>query len=417
MHIWFVQTTDPSKLDSNNRLGRTEEMINIALNSGHSVTRWTSTFDHFSKKNKYKKNHTKTFSNYKINYIYSTGYKNNFSINRYVKNLVLSYSLYKEFKKSTEKPNLIIVSFPIPEIAFLTTYFAKLRNINVIVDVRDLWPDIIIEKFFFLKPLASIIFIPMRKINNYTFTNCSAIIGNSDQFIKWGIANASKRKKTNLDTAFKMGFSNLSYKGSQYEIAKKYWQNQKISKKNNFLIASFFGTIGKNFDFDLILEAAKICEKKKINIKFILCGNGSRLGELIKKTKNLQNILLTGWLNYSKIKYLNSISDFGLAPYIKTKNFSYNITNKIAEYMSGRNAIATSLDKGILYQLIKKYKCGFVYLSADDFTQKIFKLANNPKTLEKMKENSLKLYKSQLSSTKTYQSFHKYLNIFNNNQL
>ena len=51
MHIWFVQTTDPSKLDSNNRLGRTEEMINIALNSDHSVTRWTSTFDHFSKKN------------------------------------------------------------------------------------------------------------------------------------------------------------------------------------------------------------------------------------------------------------------------------------------------------------------------------------------------------------------------------
>jgi glycosyltransferase involved in cell wall biosynthesis len=413
MQIWFVQTTDPTVLENDTRIGRTDEMINAALNDNHSVTRWTSTFDHFSKRNKFKKKtQVKISSKYKINFVYSKGYKSNFSITRYLSNLLLSYSLYKEFKESNEKPDLIIVSFPIPEVAFLTIYFAKLRNINSIVDVRDLWPDTIIDKFFFLKPLVSVLLIPMRKINNYIFSNATAIIGNSDQFIKWGIARAFRRKKSNLDIAFKMGFSNLSYKAGEYEKAKKYWQKQKITKKNNFLIASFFGTIGYNFDFDLILETAKICDKKKINIKFILCGDGPRLKELIKKTQNMKNILLTGWLNYSKIKYINHISDIGLAPYLKTENFINNLTNKIAEYMCEKNAIALSLDKGIMYELIKKYKCGFVYSNAEEFAQKIFKLVNKPKTLKKMKQSSFNLYKDRFNSSETYKGFEKYIKNF-----
>lgn len=78
MHIWFVQRWEPAPVDKdqNQRLFRTGSMINSALEKNHSIVWWTSTFDHYTKKNRFKKtNKIKIKENYEINFIHSLGYK------------------------------------------------------------------------------------------------------------------------------------------------------------------------------------------------------------------------------------------------------------------------------------------------------------------------------------------------------
>jgi len=419
MHIWFVQRWEPTPIENNEnqRLFRTGSMIDAVLKDNHSVIWWTSTFDHHTKKNRFKKNtEAKVSSNYKINFIHTKGYKKNNSPVRYFDNFIFAYSMLKEFKKIEKKPDLIIASFPVPEIVFIAIYFAKLRNIKTIVDIRDLWPDAIID-IFTLKSLISILLIPMKKFNNYIFSNATAIIGNSNEFVEWGIKHANKRIKSDLDLAFNMGYIKKKYSTLEYNNAKNYWSSQNITKEKDFIIASFFGAVGLNHDFDLILKAAKICVNKKINIKFVICGDGLRLKELIKDSKNIENILFTGWLGGAKIQYLNEISDIGLAPYYKTKNFIDNIPNKPAEYMSGKNIIALSLSEGIMSNLIRDFSCGFSYTNEKDLVEKISNLIENPKVLENMKLNSYNLYKDQLDGTKIYRSFSHYLKKFEPNFL
>jgi glycosyltransferase involved in cell wall biosynthesis len=415
MHIWFVQRWEPTPIDDQGkqRLFRTGSMINAVLEDNHSVVWWTSTLDHHKKKNRFKKNkNIKISSNYEINFIHTKGYKKNNSPIRYLDNILLSYSLLKEFKKSKKKPDLIIASFPVPEIVFASIYFAKLKNIKTIIDIRDLWPDTILDKFNFLKSIISIFFIPMKIINNYIFSNTTAIIGNTNQFIKWGINCSNKRTRSDLDLSFNMGYIKKKYSTLEYNDAKSYWDAQKIIKDKNFIIASFFGTIGYNFDFDLILNAAKICADKKIKIKFIICGDGLRLKELIRRSKHIDNILFTGWLGGAEIQYLNEISDIGLAPYYKTKNFIDNLPNKPTEYMCGKNIIALSLSEGAMYNLITDFSCGFSYTNEKDLVDKISNLIKKPKVLKKMKLNSFEVYKNHLDGKKIYKEFSHYLKKF-----
>lgn len=414
MHIWFVQRWEPTPVDKdqNQRLFRTGSMINSALEKNHSIVWWTSTFNHHTKKNRFKKtNKIKLKENYEINFIYSLGYKKNNSPLRYLDNILLSYSLYKEFRNSKKKPDLIISSFPVPEITFASIYFAKSENIKTIIDIRDLWPDTILDKFFYLKPLVSLLLMPMRKINNYIFSNCNAIIGNSNEFIEWGLKIANKKRRE-LDVVFDMGYVEKKYALSEYRKAKTFWKDYNISKKKKFIIVSFIGTIGFNFNFNLILETAKICTKKNLKVQFFICGDGPRLNELKNKSKELKNIFFPGWLDGVEIKYLNRMSDIGLAPYVNTKNFIDNLPNKIAEYMFGKNAIALSLSKGKMFDIINKYSCGFTYQNPYDLTNKISELIDQPLKLKKLKTNSYAVYKTKLNGTKIYKNFATYLNNF-----
>jgi glycosyltransferase involved in cell wall biosynthesis len=416
MHIWFVQRWEPTPIDKdqNQRLFRTGSMINAALKENHSVVWWTSTFDHFTKKNRYHQTRKiKVKQNYEISFIHTAGYKKNTSPLRYLDNILFAYSLYKEFKRSKQRPDLIISSFPVPEIVFASIYFAKAENIKTITDIRDLWPDTILDKFIYLRPLVSLLLIPMRKINNYIFSNSDAIIGNSDEFVEWGLKIANtKRIKTKLDTTFNMGYVEKKYTLSDYKKAKKFWRNYNILKENNYIIVTFLGTIGFNFDFNLIIEAAKICLERNLKVHFFICGDGPRLNELKNKSKELKNIFFSGWLDGVEIKYLNRMSDIGLAPYLNTKNFVDNLPNKIAEYMFGRNAIALSLNEGKMYKIIKEYSCGFTYKSSNDLVSKISELIDQPLKLKKLKTNSYAVYKTKLNGTKIYNNFIKYLNSF-----
>ena len=416
MHIWFVQRWEPTPIDidQNQRLFRTGAMINSVLENNHSVVWWTSTFDHFTKKNRF--NQTKKIKvkqNYELNFIYTAGYKKNNSPLRYLDNILLAFSLYKEFKRSKQKPDLIISTFPVPEIVFASIYFAKSENIKTIIDIRDLWPNTILDKFIYSKPLVSLLLAPMRKINNYIFSNSDAIIGNSNEFIEWGINIANKKRiKKKLYTAFNMGYVEKKYALSDYKKAKTFWRNYNISKENHYILVSFLGTIGFNFDFNLIIEAAKICIERNLKVRFFICGDGPRLSELKGLSKEVNNIFYPGWVDGVKIKYLNRISDIGLAPYLNTKNFVDNLPNKIAEYMFGRNAIALSLTEGKMFNIIKKYSCGFTYKGPNDLANKISELIEKPLKLKELKNNSSLLYKTKFNGKVIYKNFATYVNNF-----
>ena len=82
-------------------------------------------------------------------------YKKNICVRR----LLVTFSRIKIIfgsKKTKEKPDLIYVSFPPIETSLAAVVYAKINKIKIIIDVRDLWPEIFLIRFnklfkFFLK--------------------------------------------------------------------------------------------------------------------------------------------------------------------------------------------------------------------------------------------------------------------------
>ena len=143
MKIWLLQASEPIPIvNKEQRLLRMGIIAEELSKRGHEITWFANTFDHFQKKQLYKKDTTiKVKENYKLELIYAMGYKRNISLSRILNHKIIAKKFKKQAKKM-EKPDLIYASFPTIDYAEEAVKYGKKYNVPVVVDIRDLWPDI-----------------------------------------------------------------------------------------------------------------------------------------------------------------------------------------------------------------------------------------------------------------------------------
>jgi len=160
MRIWVIGIGEPLPLPKNNdRLHRCGLLNEELIKRDHNVVWWCSTFNHFSKKHIFGENTTIELSdNYKLELLHGPDYQRNISFSR-IKN---HWELGNQFLKTVdnyEKPDIIFCAFPSIELAYYATKYSKENDIPIVVDARDMWPDI----FSFKKGLN---LIPVINSNN-----------------------------------------------------------------------------------------------------------------------------------------------------------------------------------------------------------------------------------------------------------
>ena len=62
----------------------------------------------------------------------------------------------------------------------------------------------------------------------------------------------------------------------------------------------FFGTIGKFFNFETVINAIRDNNELK-QINFVLCGNGSKKDYYQSLAAGLKNVFFPGWVNRDQI--------------------------------------------------------------------------------------------------------------------
>mgnify|MGYP001336164694 CR=1 FL=1 len=412
MNIWLLQRNEPTPIDSKgkSRLFRMGIIAEMLSKSGHKVTWWTSDFDHYSHKFRFRKNHLeKVDDNYEIEFLKARGYKNNISLNRYLSSIDVANSFRKRVTIKKTKPDIIFASIPAVELAKeALIYSAKNGNIPVVLDIRDLWPDFLINSSpIFLKPLFYILTLPMRIKNYRVFSNAYSIFGLTDEFVNWGLKYA-KRKKIIDDKAFPMAYIKGQFDKEEQEEEQEIFNNQiknLYKLKKNSLIVTYVGNIGRNSDFVIILKAASILNKMNRNVQFVFAGDGIDLKWMKKQSINTKNIFFTGWINKTNIKKLLEISDLGLLPYKNISNYRKNLPNKPAEYLSNNLALLLSLDYGPIYNLIKRNNCGSSY-SNDPYklVKIIIEYLDKVDLLQVHKKNSKNAYENNLDGKIIYKN-------------
>jgi glycosyltransferase involved in cell wall biosynthesis len=168
----------------------------------------------------------------------------------------------------------------------------------------------------------------------------------------------------------------------------------------------YFGTIGKQFDFEPAIEIASKLEQDGVN--FIFCGKGDSFENLRDSTKNIKNIIWTGWVDQGNIWTLMKYSKVGFAPYINSNNFLANLTNKPIEYLGGALPILSSID-GVLGKILKDNKCGFIYENAEELYKYILELKNNDNLRNNMSKNAIDVFNKKFSAEKVYLEMIEYL--------
>lgn len=398
MNIWIIKANEPLPIPGQKqRLFRMGLLADELQKRKHKVTWFTTTFDHFSKKQLFENDkEISVNNNYTLEILWSPKYTKNISISRIINHKYLSNKIKKKMKK-LEKPDIIYVSFPIIDLAEVAIEYGEKNSIPVIIDIRDLWPDIFKHN---LNGIKKIVAIPYIKLMDYKtkkiMKNAYAINGITPQIVEWGLKKAN-RDITEKDRSFYIG-----YKESE-KLEKKI--NIENFDKDSFNLC-FFGTLNNQFEFNKVVNIAKLI--KDYNINIYVCGTGEEYEKLYSESLNLPNLKILGWLNKEELQYVLQNSKIGIAPYKSTFDFQMSVSNKFAEYLSyGLPIVLTS--GGYMGELIEENKCGINNDNEEEIAKFIIETMENAEIYDTISKNAKKLYKENFVAEKIYSNLADYL--------
>ena len=422
MKLWLVTIGEPVPVEEEcqERLHRTGRLATLAAQSGHHVTWWTSTFDHIKKKHWFAGDtEIQRAPGLEIRLLHGCGYRSNVSLARFRDHRQIAAKFAVTARQAPEKPDVILCALPTIELCVEAVRFGREFSVPVVLDMRDMWPDIFVDTSpWFARPLARMLLKPLFQQVKSACAQATAITGITDSFVKWGL-NHGERPKSRLDESFAMGYINEPPSAVQLSEAEAFWDRLGLTGHGDQWIVCFFGTLGRQFDLDTVLQAARRLQGEGSPIRFVLCGQGDRLELYKRKTKGLSNVVFPGWVNAAAIHVLMRRSALGLDPLPNRYDFLATINNKAIEYLSAGLPIVSSPTQGVLAELLAEQQCGVSYENgqANELAALLTDLNRNPAQIKEMSVRAAQLFQTQFTAEKVYAEMLMHLESLSRSQM
>ncbi|QDS87041.1 putative glycosyl transferase [Rosistilla ulvae] len=409
MKFWVIHAQEnppESKQVLGRREWRSNTLAEYLAERGHEVTRWRSAFSHQSKLMLTEGSALERFEGYDLQYIDCPKYAKHVGVARIRNHRSLASNFATLAGKRAAPPDLIhVCNVPI-ELCASAVAFGKRNNVPVVVDVRDLWPDIYVdfipERLNFLKPIAKTYLDRCSRRVKYAFQHATAITALTESYLDWGL-NKARRRRQSLDEVFPMCYPRLPKDLDATGLADL---RNRLGVDESAVLACYIGNIGYQSDFETVIESARMLASKHPNFKIVLAGSGPRVSHLKDLAKGLPNVVIPGWLSSTEVHRLMTISSIGLIAYKCVPNFMLNIPNKFSEYLAGGLAIASAID-GEMGKLVRQHNCGFVYREGDslDLARRLGDLLNNNQQVDAFSAASTKLHETQFDGARIFPDF------------
>lgn len=370
---------------------------------GHEVLWWTSSFDHFGK-NWLSDADQKIELNKKIKVqlIHGLGYRKNISLRRIIDHKLVA-AKFLNIIRNESKPQAIISSLPTLDLAYASYRYARKNRVPYIVDVRDPWPDAILNAI----PVKAKKIVKLLMRNEYRkakslLSGTNYIVSVSDSFMNWALSYAGRDRK-DTDKVFYIGYE----KDGATEGNIAFDDNKELpTLGGNLFIVLYVGTItSRHHNPTILIEAARRLSNYN-DIHFVIAGDGEFMGAIKERARSLDNVHLTGWLNQNQISFLLSKSAVGICP---SSENSTLMTNKFFSYLSAGMPVLASY-AGDIRRIIESRRVGFYYKSddLDLFIERLLKLKTDRILYDEMSRNCRDAYEDLFESSKIYKKYADY---------
>ena len=364
LRIWLLAEGEGLPITEDTRLMRMGMLAKYLSGQGHKVTWWSSTFLHGEKKYCFRE-HKEILVNENERLILlhvPVSYKKNMSLRRIVYHQLLS----KQFAVHSRKkhtPDIILCAWPIPQFAREAISFGKREEIPVILDARDMWPDIYVRAFpRKLARLAEGMLIPMKISTSRIFGSVDGLTGITPAMVQWACRYA-KREQGPGDQVIPIANEPVEIQDKEYERILGWWRERGVCRED--WILCYVGTFGSHVDLETVIEAIKKLAEEKRNIKLVIAGDGDRKKEFMSLADGCSSIIFAGWVNGVQMSVLMRIAKAGVLCLKDTFDFRDTLNNKAVQYLSEGLPIVNSLS-GYARGLILERHMGISYTAEDE---------------------------------------------------
>lgn len=308
-------------------------------------------------------------------FVRSRDYKGN-GLDRVINMMDLPFKTWKVMKLfyKNKKPDVIYTSSPDLFVAYFALLFGRKYKIPVVVEVRDLWPESIVEYNGLSRknPIIQILY----QLEKWIYKKADQLIFTMEGGRDY-ICDKGWDKVINLN---KVNYVNNGVDLKEFEDnAKKYQiKDEDLTDRAKFRVV-YMGSIRKVNNLETLIDAAAKL-KDVTNIQFLMYGDGTEREKLEKKCiEEGLNVKFKGRVEKKFIPYILRCSDLNVINVRPAGINKYGCSwNKLFEYMASKKPILCNLP--VEYDLIRKFKLGVAeeFTNAKEYASAIVKFLKLP---------------------------------------
>jgi glycosyltransferase involved in cell wall biosynthesis len=266
-----------------------------------------------------------------------------------------------------DKPNVIWVTSPPLTTAVAGRIISRLRRVPYILDVRDLWPDSVIE----LDAMKNRFFIRILEGLEQWVYKGAKVISLAVPGFRERISGKIKRTPDFVDLPNGVPDFMLD------EYARPVFYQNTIEGK---FVVLFSGNMGIAQGLDRIIDAAKLLSARQ-DIMFVFVGDGVKKAELEKEAAKaaMKNIHFVESQARSEMPSIISAAHVGLVPLKNVDLFTNALPSKMFEYLARKVPLVTNIP-GEAADFIRRNQCGIVLSpdhDAEELARVLSELADN----------------------------------------
>lgn len=390
------------------RLHRTGQLALWLAARGHYVTWVTNRFDHFRKVPRSGPDSRNLVPNCDLVMLPSRGYRRNVSLQRLQDHADLGRA-FRERTPEWSRPDVVVAAMPTIELAYESVAWAKRVDAASIVDIRDLWPEVLIERVPTIARWAARVALRgLQAKLDAALEGADAIVAPNVDFVKWGCARGHRRPGP-LELELPLGYQRRELSEGDRAGATNFWTSHGVRVNDaTSAVLVFAGSLSSQFNFQPVLDAADLLAGEGVQIVF--CGTGEQFAPLRQAAGERRNIVVPGWCSYGQLRVLMESAVLGLMPYRQSTNFSVHIPNKAAEYVAHGLPLAWSLGTGPLSALIAERGLGVSYRDqAVTLADYVRRLCADPGLRSSIREKARAVFVERFEAEAIHQRFERLL--------
>lgn len=414
MRVWLVKLEEPLPVDVGYRPYRMGMLADRLLEGGHSVVRWASDYDHLH--HVYRTGRTGLVQLDDRHGLFllhkKTAYEKAVSGKRILNNFQLA-RMFEKLGRNMERPDIIVCAMPTPEMAAASARLANRFQIPLVLDARDMWPDIIGQALEtrMQRLLSWPVLALMRRNLRYAARNASALIGITAFFRDYLLRYAGRSGRWQ-DAVFHIGYDGASEVNTepQQDSFNALWDHHGIGDGPGQFNIYFAGRLNKTVynALDPVLQAAELLLNEMPGLRIVLCGTGDYAERIRDRTARLPNIVLPGEVSSGCLKVLQARAHAALLCVERRIDYQMSLSNKFFEYLQAGMPVLSGLD-GVPGETIADGGCGFVYNDGQELADRIRVLNDRPELRASMSVNARRLFEEKFNATRIYSEFSRHL--------
>lgn len=405
MVAWLFKDGESLPVESDTRRMRTGMLAHALVGRGHEVHWFSSTFLHLPKQLFAPQDRCLALApNYHLHLVHAGSFKRSLSIERYFFYRRYSRRL-QAYCRKLPPPDVIVCAFPLIDVAAWVVRFARQQGIPVVVDVRDLWPDTIVEAMpRLLRPIARGLLARDFRLTRRIFAQADSLCAMSDGVMEWALGYA-QRPASVRDRVIPLGFPACA---SNDGTAAPPPLDAILTRAGSRPIFVYVGTFGHTYNINVILEAAALLQAMQGDrVQFVLAGSGPLFATIAAKAAGLPNVALTGWLNQSAVRLLLDRATAGILPWSGRPGA---MPNKFFDYLSAGLPVISSAT-GELNEQLSAHGAGTAFDAKDaaSLARAVSGLADNAALRQSQASAAQTWFAREFSEAAVYRGFADHL--------